>query len=74
MERHDTRWHPFQPERLPNIIHGGGETGTRRKKDDSISEIVKEAAVAISSAFLSRPSLQPSLGKLGSSPAKLVES
>ena len=59
------------------FVRAGGETG-RRKKDDSIAgigEIVKEAAVAISSAFSSRPSLQPSLGNpLGSSPAKLIDS
>ena len=59
------------------FVQAGGETGGR-KKDNSIAgigEIVKEAAVAISSAFSSRPSLQPSLGNLlGSSPAKLIDS
>ena len=36
---------------------------------------MNEAAVAISSAFSSRPSLQPSSGNpLGSSPAKLIDS
>ena len=58
------------------FVWAGGETG--RRKDDSIAgidEIVKEAAVAISSAFSSRPSLQPSSGNpLGSSPAKLIDS
>ena len=57
------------------FVRAGGETGTGRKKDNSIGEIVKEAAVAISSAFSSRPSLQPSSGNpLGSSPAKLIDS
>ena len=61
------------------FVRAGGETGAgRKKKDDSIAgigEIVKEAAVAISSAFSSRPSLQPSSGNpLGSSPAKLIDS
>ena len=59
------------------FVRVGCETG-RRKKDDSIAgigEIVKEAAVAISSAFSSQPSLQPSSGNpLGSSPAKLIDS
>ena len=58
------------------FVQAGGETGGR--KDNSIAgigEIVKEAAVAISSAFSSRPSLQPSSGNpLGSSPAKLIDS
>ena len=58
------------------LVRAGGET-RGRKKDDSIAgigEIVKEAAVAISSAFSSRPSLQPSSGNpLGSSPAKLID-
>ena len=59
------------------FVWAGGETGAGRKKDDSIAglgEIVKEAAVAISSAFSSRPFLQPSSGNpLGSSPAKLID-
>ena len=80
MERDDTRWHPFQPDRLPNIIHVCTDwRGDWRKEEDdsiaSIGEIVKEAAVAISSAFSSRPSIQPSSGNpLGSSPAKLIDS
>lgn len=60
------------------FVRAGGETGAGRKKDDSIAsigEIAKEAAVAISSAFSSQPSLQPSSGNpLGSSPAKLIDS
>ena len=59
------------------FVQAVGETGAGRKKDDSIAgfgEIVKEAAVAISSAFSSRPFLQPSSGNpLGSSPAKLID-
>ena len=57
------------------FVWAGGETGTGRKKDNLIGEIVKEAAVAISSAFSSRPPLQSSSGNpLGSSPAKLIDS
>ena len=61
------------------FVWAGGKNGAGRKKKDGsiagIGEIVKEAAVAISSAFSSQPSLQPSSGNpLGSSPAKLIDS
>ena len=80
MEQDDARWHPFQPDRLPSMfVRAGGETGAGMKKKDSsiasIGEIVKEAAAAISSAFSSRSSLQPSSeNPFGSSPAQIIDS